>query len=133
VKPKWLDLALRLADAAKQASEDKYVKVGAAILRKDGSVLGIGYNGYPPGFSLSEEEAFERDFRRDYMVHAETNALAFARPGEPHLLAVTHPPCKRCILEAARYGVQYIVCPEWVDAGVWRFATRLGITLGLPR
>jgi len=132
VKPKWLDLALRLADAAKQASEDKFVKVGAAILRKDGSVLGVGYNGYPPGFSLSEEEAFERDFRRDYMVHAETNALAFARPGEPYLLAVTHPPCKRCILEAARYGVQYIVCPEWVDVDIWKFATRLGVTIGLP-
>lgn len=133
MKPKWIDLALRLAEAARQTSEDKFVKVGAAVLRENGSVLGVGYNGYPPGFSLSEREALDRNYRRDYMVHAETNALAFARPGEPHLLAVTHPPCKRCLVEAARYGVKYIVCPEIVEPLVWKFSCRLGITLGLPK
>lgn len=133
MKPKWIDLALRLAEAARQTSEDKFVKVGAAVLRENGSVLGVGYNGYPPGFSLSEREALDRDYRRDYMVHAETNALAFARPGEPHLLAVTYPPCKRCLVEAARYGIKYVVCPEIVEPLVWKFSCRLGITLGLPK
>jgi len=132
VKLKWIDLALRLAEAAKQTSEDKFVKVGAAVLRKDGSVCGVGYNGYPPGFDLSPEQSSDRDFRRDFMVHAETNALSYSTPGEPFLLAVTYPPCRRCILEAARYGVKYIVCPEMVEPLTWKFACRLGVSIGTP-
>jgi deoxycytidylate deaminase len=133
LKPKWLELAFRLAEAARQSSVDRFVKVGAAVLRKDGSVCGVGYNGYPPGFDLDTQESSDREYRRDFMVHAETNALAYAVPGEPFLLAVTYPPCKRCLLEAARYGVKYIVCPEPVDPAIWKFACRLDITLGLPK
>jgi deoxycytidylate deaminase len=131
-KPKWIELALRLAEAARLTSVDKFVQVGAAVLREDGSVCGVGYNGYPPGFDLDAQESSDREYRRDFMVHAETNALAYAVPGEPFLLAVTYPPCKRCILEAARYGVKFIVCPQWVPVDIWKFATRLGITVGLP-
>lgn len=131
-KPKWIELALRLAESASQTSVDRFVKVGAAVLREDGSVCGIGYNGYPPGFDLDAQESSDREYRRDFMVHAETNALAYAVPGEPFLLAVTYPPCKRCILEAARYGVKFIVCPELVEPLVWKFACKLGITIGLP-
>jgi deoxycytidylate deaminase len=133
VKTKWLDLALRLADAARQSSTDQFVRVGAAVLRNDGSVCGVGYNGYPPGFDLGFSEATDRDFRRDFMVHAETNALAYSTPGEPFLLAVTYPPCKRCILEAARYGVKYIVCNQEVSQDIWKFACRLGITIGFEK
>lgn len=133
MKPKWIELALRLAHAAAQTSEDRFVKVGASVLREDGSVLGVGYNGYAPGFQLDSDEALDRDFRRPFMVHAETNALAYCRPGEPRLLAVTYPPCQRCIVEAARYGVKYIVCPEPVDQATWKFATRLGVTIGLEK
>lgn len=132
MKKKWLDLSLRLAKSAAEASVDKFVKVGAAILRQDGSVCGIGYNGFPPGFDLSDNESADRDYRRDFMVHAETNALAYSIPNEPYLMAVTYPPCKRCVLEAARYGVKYIVCPVMVEPLTWKFASRLGITLGLP-
>lgn len=130
MKRKWLELGLRLAEAAKLSSVDRFVKVGAAVLRRDGSVCGVGYNGYPPGFDLDAQESSDRDFRRDFMVHAETNALAYAKPGEPHLLVVTYPPCKRCILEAARYGVKYIVCPDNLEPMTWKFARQLGITIG---
>jgi len=133
MKTKWLDLGLRLAEAARQSSTDQFVRVGAAVLREDGSVCGIGYNGYPPGFDLGFNEATDRDFRRDFMVHAETNALAYAKPGEPHLLVVTYPPCKRCLLEAARYGVKYILCRGEIDQELWKFACRLGVTLGFEK
>jgi len=110
VKDKWIQLALRLADAAAPTSADRYHKVGCAILRKEGSVCGIGFNGQPPGIDLTEEEALHRDFRRRLTTHAESNALAFCKPGDPHLLAVTLPPCDRCLVDAVRYGVKIIVC-----------------------
>lgn len=132
VKTKWLDLAMRLATAAEKTSQDQFVKVGCAVLREDGSVCGIGYNGYPPGFDLTKQESLDRAYRRDFMVHAEINALAYSRPGEPFLLAVTYPPCKACVLEAARYGVKYIFYRENPARDIFPsdyLAGRLGISL----
>jgi deoxycytidylate deaminase len=110
MKDKWIQLALRLAEAAAPTSADRYHKVGCAILRQEGSVCGIGFNGQPPGVDLTEEEAMHRDFRRRLTTHAESNALAFCQPGDPYLLAVTLPPCDRCLVDAVRYGVKLIVC-----------------------
>ena len=59
---------------------------------------------------LTDDEALHRDFRRRLTTHAESNALAFCTPGDPYLLAVTLPPCDRCLVDAARYGVKIIVC-----------------------
>jgi deoxycytidylate deaminase len=132
MKTKWIDLAIRLADAAAKTSEDQFVKVGAAVLRIDGSVCGVGYNGYPPGFDLTKQESYDRDYRRDFMVHAEINALAYCKPGEPHILAVTYPPCKACVLEAARYGVKNLIYRKNEAKPIFPsdyLAARLGITL----
>jgi deoxycytidylate deaminase len=132
MKTKWIDLAIRLADAAAKTSEDQFVKVGAAVLRIDGSVCGVGYNGYPPGFDLTKQESYDRDYRRDFMVHAEINALAYCKPGEPHILAVTYPPCKACVLEAARYGVKNLIYRENEKRPIFPsdyLAARLGLTL----
>ena len=115
MKSKWKELAMRLAEAAAPTSIDKFHKVGAAVLRADGSVCGIGYNGQPPGINLGFAELMNRDERRKITVHAESNALAFCKPGEPHLLAVTLPPCERCLVEAARYGVKIIICKRSDD------------------
>jgi deoxycytidylate deaminase len=109
MKDKWIQLALRLAEATAPTSTDRYHKVGCSILRKEGSVCGIGFNGQPPGVDLTEEEALHRDFRRRLTTHAESNALAFCTPGDPYLLAVTLPPCDRCLVDAARNGVKIIV------------------------
>jgi len=132
VKTKWLDLAMRLADAAAKTSEDQFVKVGSAALQIDGSVCGIGYNGYPPGFDLTKQESWDRDYRRDFMVHAEINALAYCKPGEPYILAVTYPPCKACVLKAARYGVENLIYRENEAKSIFPadyLAARLGLTL----
>ena len=123
---------MRLAEAAALTSEDMYHKVGAAILRKDGSVCGVGYNGQPPGITLSGSEKNNRDERRQVTVHAESNALAFCKPGEPYLLATTLPPCERCIVEAARYGIKIITFKYSEDSRHqpdFKLAQRLNVDL----
>lgn len=134
MKAKWQQLAMRLAEAAALTSQDKYHKVGSSALRRDGSVCGIGYNGLPPGVDLTSQEMLDRDERRKVMVHAESNALAFCKPGEPYLLATTLPPCERCIVEAARYGVKIIIFKYSEDhrhQPSFDLAKRLGIDLKL--
>jgi len=136
MKHKWVELAMRLAEAAALTSNDKYHKVGSATLRKNGSVCGVGYNGQPPGITLESQELYNRDYRRILTVHAESNALAYCRPEEPYLLATTLPPCDRCIVEAARYGVRIIICrPSRDDSHIPNFelCKRVGIDLRVIR
>ena len=90
----WEQTALNLAfDIAKYRSEDPYVKVGACIIKKDKSIL-LGYNGAPKGMTMDWSN---RDERRKWVFHAESNVLNRVLPGEAELLAVTHIPCVDCL------------------------------------
>ena len=90
----WEQTAMNLAfDIAKYRSEDPYVKVGACIIKKDKSIV-LGYNGAPSGMTMDWSN---RDERRKWVFHAESNVLNRVLPGETWLLAVTHIPCMDCL------------------------------------
>jgi deoxycytidylate deaminase len=94
VRLTWEQTALNLAfDIAKYRSEDPYVKVGACIIKKDKSIV-LGYNGAPKGMQMDWSN---RDERRKWVFHAESNVLNRILPGEAELLAVTHIPCVDCL------------------------------------
>lgn len=100
------EYALRLAATAALRCEDPYLQVGSCILRDDGSVASMGYNGPPPGINIDWSN---RDSRRGRVVHAEANALRFIQPGEGYLLASTHCPCEECIKLIRSYGIYEVV------------------------
>ena len=90
----WAATAINLAfDIAKYRSEDPYCRVGACIIKKDKSIL-LGYNGAPKGMEMDWSN---RDERRKWVFHAESNVLNRVLPGETELLAVTHLPCCDCL------------------------------------
>lgn len=90
----WAQTAMNLAfDIAKYRSEDPYVKVGACIIKKDKSIV-LGYNGAPKGMNMDWSN---RDERRKWVFHAESNVLNRILPAEAELLAVTHIPCVDCL------------------------------------
>lgn len=107
----WQEYALELAFTVAKRSEEPRTRVGAVVLRHDNSVCGTGYNGLPPGIYLPEvlDPEFPRDKKYLYMVHAEENALRFARPGECYLLACTMLPCNHCLKSIASYGIRTVV------------------------
>lgn len=108
-RPSWDEYLLGLAHAAAARSEDPWVQVGAVVARPNKSVVGSGYNGAPPG---KEIDWSDRDARRRFVVHAEVNALAYARPGEASILASTLLPCPACMTLAASYGVRRVIFSE---------------------
>ena len=90
----WEQTAINLAfDIAKYRSQDPFVKVGACIIKNDKSIV-LGYNGAPTGMELDWSD---RDERRKWVLHAESNVLNRILPGEAELLAVTHIPCIECL------------------------------------
>jgi len=101
-----------LAFAAAKRSEDPYRKVGACALNKDKMVVGLGYNGLASGKDAPPSFWEDRDYRRKFMIHAETNCLSLCKKGEVDLLAVTLLPCSYCATMIASYGVKEILYHE---------------------
>lgn len=124
--------AIILARAAAERSEDPYHKVGAALVRHDKTIAALGYNGPPAGVEI---EWSIRDARRQYIVHAEANALRYVRPGEVMFMATTMMPCSTCLLLAKSYGIEIVVYAEDLDPSVYpvadilRVARDVGVTL----
>ena len=109
----WDRYALNLAEAAAQRSEDPYKKVGACALNHDNMVVGVGYNGLASGVSMPYKSFWDnRDYRRKFMIHAESNCLSLCKKGQVRLLAVTLLPCSSCATMIAAYGVQEVYYKE---------------------
>jgi len=111
----WTEYALNLAEAASLRSEDPYVKVGACALDEDYRVLGVGYNGVASGKDTGYGFWQDRDKRRPFMIHAETNCLSLFRRGECKILAVTLLPCSSCATMIASYGIEQVVYKDEYD------------------
>lgn len=107
------DLAIEVAKAASLRSEDQHKKVGCAILNDEGRLLSIGYNGLSPKKNESDTFWSNRDLRREYVIHAETNALScITRYENPYLLATTLMPCSSCAINIVSYGIKKILYIE---------------------
>jgi dCMP deaminase len=103
---------LLLAELASARSEDPWCKVGAIGVREDGSIAGVSYNGAPPKIEI---DWTDRDKRRQYVVHAETNLLRYIKPNECPIVATTISPCYDCLKNLASYGVKQIYFKEYYD------------------
>ena len=108
----WYEYAMLLAFAAAKRSEDPHKAVGACALNKDKMVVGLGYNGLASGTDAPHGFWDNRDVRRKYMIHAETNCLSLCERGEVDLLAVTLLPCSYCATLIAAYGVNQVLYHE---------------------
>jgi dCMP deaminase len=124
----WEEYALRLAEVASLKSKDPYVRVGCCLLRHDHSVASLGFNGFPSGML---EDWSDRDERRKYTVHSETNALRYVMPNECYLAAVTLLPCNDCLKSLASYGIKKIVYRDVYqhDPSTLNLAEAFGIEL----
>jgi dCMP deaminase len=123
---------LALALVAATRSEDPWVPVGAVVLRPDNSVAGLGYNGAPSGV---EFDWTDREARRSFVIHAETNALRYCTPGEVRdgVMAVSGTPCPACLTSAAAHGLRRVIFADLLDNypadQSYAVAHRLGLAL----
>jgi dCMP deaminase len=105
----WENYALELAKTASMRSEDPYKKVGACALSFDNRVLGVAYNGLKSGKNPDVSFWKDRDARRPYMIHAETNVLSLFSRDECRLLAVTMMPCSCCARMICAWNIPEVV------------------------
>ncbi len=108
----WEQYAMELAKTAALRSEDPFRKVGACALSHDNRVLGVAYNGLKSGKTVSSEFWNDRDFRRPYMIHAESNLLSLFQRNQCRLLAVTLLPCASCARLICAWNVESVIYSE---------------------
>jgi dCMP deaminase len=108
-KISWDKHALLLAWAATRRSEDPYMKVGACALGFHNEVLGVAYNGLAPNKIVTDDFWIDREKRRPFMIHAETNLLSRISPGQVKTIAITLQPCTGCAQAIASFGIKRVI------------------------
>ena len=109
MKDKFILTARNLAMQISEISEDPYTKVGAIILNNEGRILSMGYNGLAPKKKANKSFWQDRDQRRNYMIHAEMNALScISRYDNPYAIYINLSPCTYCANLIASYGIKEV-------------------------
>lgn len=100
-----------LALMAKSRSVDKFTRVAAIALDKNGRVLGAAYNGLKPGMKMPEWMTLEENRPRKSMLflHAESNLCALLKKDECHTICLTISPCIACCQNIAALNIQKVV------------------------
>ncbi|MCU7930149.1 MAG: dCMP deaminase family protein [Candidatus Thiodiazotropha sp. (ex Codakia rugifera)] len=106
---KWDTRFLGLAAYISSWSKDPSSQVGAVIT--DGNrIVSLGYNGFAAGVEDKQERLGDRDCKLNLTIHAEENAMIFAkRDLSDCTVYVTHPPCPRCASKLIQEEVGRIV------------------------
>lgn len=106
---KFILMAKKIANEISNVSEDPYAKVGSVVLNKDGRILSVGYNGLAPKKNVTGNFWLDRDHRRNFMIHAEMNALScISRYDNPYAIYINLSPCTYCANLIASYGIKEV-------------------------
>jgi len=107
---KFLKVGLGYARTAAGFSKDPSTKVGAAILRPDGSLVSAGWNGFAPGVKDSTERLNQRELKYSLTLHAELNAILSAREALKGYMLFTYPfpPCAHCSSVIIKSGIAQV-------------------------
>lgn len=118
----WDNFFLGMAQYIAGASKDPSTKVGAVIVDDERRLVSAGYNGFPRGVADTEERLNNRDLKYKMVVHAEMNALLFARGSVKDCTLYTVPftCCSQCCGRVIQSGIKRCVSyfssnPRWQE------------------
>jgi dCMP deaminase len=105
---KWDSRFMDLARLVASWSKDPSTQVGAVIVDQDKRIVSTGFNGFPR--SVNDVCRFDRNTKLLRTIHAEENALLFARRDVTGMsVYVTRPPCARCAAKLVQAGIVRVV------------------------
>ena len=116
---RWEKYFLNLAEAAARQSKQR-TKVGAVISDQYDRIISTGFNGLPRGIEDTSARLRDRDWYLKTTLHAEENALAFARQDLTDCrIYVTHTPCAHCAALIIQHGIKRVVVMEPKDSAFY--------------
>jgi len=132
-RPNWDSFYLKIAQSVSERGECSRRQIGAIIV-KDHSIVGEGYNGAPPreksclegACPRAQSEASPNENYAEsgcHVIHAETNAMLRASWNDMKdaTLYVTAEPCKDCWPKIRATGIYKVVWPDSENSLFERF------------
>lgn len=108
-RPSWDRYFLDLAEQVSRRSPDPHTRHGCVLVDTDNRLISTGYNGPVAGLP-HDVVAMDRPAKYDWFIHAEDNAVAFARCDLRGATAyVTGQACAPCFRRLLQVGVRRIV------------------------
>lgn len=132
--PGWWDRwFLGLARYVATASKDPSTQVGAVIADPDRRVVSVGFSGLPRGVCDTAERLQVREIKYALIVHAERNALLFARGSLAGCTLYTWPlsPCAPCASMVIQVGITAVVSPSPTPALAERWGADTNLAASL--
>jgi dCMP deaminase len=109
MKQKFIDAHMATAEVYAKLSSAKRLQVGCVIV-KDNTIIGIGYNGMPTGWTNECED--ESGLTKPEVIHAESNAISkvarSTNSTQDADLFVTHAPCIHCAKLIHQSGIKSV-------------------------
>ena len=108
-RPSWDEYFMAIAEQVSRRSPDPHTKHGCILVGRDHRLISSGYNGPVAGLPNKMVPLIRPD-KYNWFIHAEDNAVAFARCDLRDATAyVTGPPCAACFRRLLQVGVTRIV------------------------
>ena len=113
---KWHCRFLNLAKYISQWSKDPSTQVGAVLAAPNKRVISIGFNGFPMGIE-DDERLTNRELKYKIIIHAERNALLFARETLEGARLYTWPmmSCSQCAAMFIQTSIVEVIAPPVPD------------------
>lgn len=94
-------------------SKDPSTQTGAVIVRPNGTVASVGFNGFPKGMNDDPALYANREEKYSRVVHCEVNALIFSEGSVVGSTLYTWPflSCDRCMVQMLQAGIKRFVAP----------------------
>lgn len=99
---------MEIAKVIASKSKDPSTKVGSVIVDSNNRIISTGYNGF---VSKNNESlmTFERPLKYHLTIHAEMNALLFAKQDLYNkIIYITHSPCVECLKHILQCGIRTV-------------------------
>ena len=114
MRDKWDARFIDLAALVGSWSQDPSTKVGAVIVDQNRRVVSVGFNGFAAGVDDSTERLETRETKYRMILHAEDNAIMFARQSLIGCTIYTTPflPCAQCAARIIQAGIVRVVAPH---------------------
>ena len=105
---RFLDLAYYIGS---RWSKDPSTKVGAVITDKKNRIISMGFNGFPRNVKDEPSRLKNRAEKYKFVVHAEANAILFAKQDLEGTVLYTwpFPPCADCAGLIIQSGIKKVV------------------------
>ena len=108
---KWDKRFLQMAKLASSWSKDPSTKVGCVIADKDNRIVSVSYNGFSKGVNDNPELYKDRELKLQRTVHAEVNAIVFAKQDLEgcSIYVWPLPSCANCTSVIIQSGIKRVV------------------------